>query len=95
MAEIPPSLQVESQLAFIRDSLKLIKRLWLHLYHHDNLSSVTWDPTHTEHFLTLVHRLHLEVRGCVSRRLQQLFDFTSTLGLDHCPLVGGCLAVSV
>lgn len=105
IADIAPSLQVDSQLAFIRDSLKMIKRLWLQLYHHDNLSSVTWDATSTEHFLMTILRQQEEVKRCVSQQSSTVlwhqgvtFEWlllTSTLGLVHCPPLGGsgCLNV--
>ncbi|XP_068192397.1 interferon a3-like [Antennarius striatus] len=54
--------EVESQLVFIRDSLQLI----LDLYHHDNLSSSTWDADLTEHFLKSVERQLDGVNTCVS-----------------------------
>lgn len=58
------SLQVESQLVFIRDSLKLI----FGLYRHNNISSVTWDTKEMEHFLVCVYRQIEELDRCVSRR---------------------------
>lgn len=65
---VPPSVQVDSQLAFLRDSLKLIQRLWLKLFHHDDLSSVTWGATNSEHFLMTIIRQHRGVKRCVSQR---------------------------
>lgn len=65
---VPPSVQVDSQLAFLRDSLKLIQRLWLKLFRHDDLSSVTWGTTNTEHFLMTILRQHGEVKRCVSQQ---------------------------
>ncbi|XP_030263732.1 interferon a3-like [Sparus aurata] len=53
---------VESQLVFIRDSLELISDL----YHHDNLSSATWDSVETEHFLTVIDRQIDGLNTCVS-----------------------------
>lgn len=64
--EIPPSLQVDSQMAFIRDSLKLIKRLWLNLYRRDNPSLAPWDTTKTENFLMIIFRQQGELKRCVS-----------------------------
>ncbi|XP_045894751.1 interferon a3-like isoform X2 [Micropterus dolomieu] len=54
--------KVESQLVFIRDSLKLI----FGLYRHNNISSVTWDTKETEHFLVCVYRQIEELDSCVS-----------------------------
>uniref|UniRef100_A0A674NA89 Uncharacterized protein n=1 Tax=Takifugu rubripes TaxID=31033 RepID=A0A674NA89_TAKRU len=59
---------VDFQLAFLRDSLKLIQRLWLKLFQHDELSSVTWGTTNTEHFLMTILRQHREVKRCVSQQ---------------------------
>uniref|UniRef100_A0A671V4I4 Interferon a3-like n=1 Tax=Sparus aurata TaxID=8175 RepID=A0A671V4I4_SPAAU len=57
--------KVESQLVFIRDSLELISDL----YHHDNLSSATWDSVKTEHFLTVIDRQIDGLNTCVSRQM--------------------------
>nr|QXO84454.1 type I interferon h [Takifugu obscurus] len=59
---------VDFQLAFLRDSLKLLQRLWLKLFQHDELSSVTWGTTNTEHFLMTILRQHREVKRCVSKK---------------------------
>lgn len=67
------SLQVESQLVFIRDSLELISDLYL----HNNRSSVTWDTDKTEHFLMSIHRQTDGLKGCVSRQTDRQTD-TST-----------------
>nr|API68650.1 interferon h [Larimichthys crocea] len=53
--------EVQSQLVFIRDSLKLISGL----YHHDNLTSASWDTVKTEHFLISIHRQTEELNTCV------------------------------
>uniref|UniRef100_A0A3Q3W021 Uncharacterized protein n=1 Tax=Mola mola TaxID=94237 RepID=A0A3Q3W021_MOLML len=60
--------EVESQLVFIRDSLKLMSRLWLRLYHHDNLPSLNWDTKKIEHFLIVILRQMDSVDTCVSLR---------------------------
>uniref|UniRef100_A0A3B5KN38 Uncharacterized protein n=1 Tax=Takifugu rubripes TaxID=31033 RepID=A0A3B5KN38_TAKRU len=64
---------VDFQLAFLRDSLKLIQRLWLKLFQHDELSSVTWGTTNTEHFLMTILRQHREVKRCVNRKLVKYY----------------------
>uniref|UniRef100_A0A3Q4HMH6 Uncharacterized protein n=1 Tax=Neolamprologus brichardi TaxID=32507 RepID=A0A3Q4HMH6_NEOBR len=56
------SLQVESKLVFIRDSLQLI----FCLYRHDNLSAAPWGADKTEGFLTVIHRQITELSACVS-----------------------------
>uniref|UniRef100_A0A3Q4HMC8 Uncharacterized protein n=1 Tax=Neolamprologus brichardi TaxID=32507 RepID=A0A3Q4HMC8_NEOBR len=56
------SLQVESKLVFIRDSLQLI----FCLYRHDNLSAAPWGADKTEGFLTVIHRQIMELSACVS-----------------------------
>ncbi|XP_042249585.1 interferon phi 1 [Thunnus maccoyii] len=53
---------LESQLLFIRDSLKLISKL----YRHGNRSSVAWDTDKTEHFLMNIHRQTKELNNCFS-----------------------------
>eukprot|EP00066_Takifugu_rubripes_P029747 XP_011619013.1 PREDICTED: uncharacterized protein LOC105419257 [Takifugu rubripes] len=63
---------VDFQLAFLRDSLKLIQRLWLKLFQHDELSSVTWGTTNTEHFLMTILRQHREVKRCVSQQTRNV-----------------------
>lgn len=72
IAGVPPSVQVDFQLAFLRDSLKLIKGLWLKLFQHDELSSVTWGTTNTEHFLMTILRQHREVKRCVSQQTRNV-----------------------
>ncbi|XP_020496686.2 interferon phi 1 [Labrus bergylta] len=54
--------EVESQLVFIRDSLDLISGL----YHHDNLTSVTWNTKKLEDFQAIIHRQAEELSRCVS-----------------------------
>lgn len=56
------SLQVDSKLVFIRDSLQLI----FCLYRHDNLSAAPWGADKTEGFLTVIHRQIMELSACVS-----------------------------
>uniref|UniRef100_A0A8C6MK42 Uncharacterized protein n=1 Tax=Nothobranchius furzeri TaxID=105023 RepID=A0A8C6MK42_NOTFU len=55
--------EVESQLGFIRDSLKEI----FHLYRYDNLSSTSWDPVKTMLFLESINRQIYELNSCVSK----------------------------
>ncbi|XP_060883000.1 interferon phi 1 [Labrus mixtus] len=54
--------EVESQLVFIRDSLDLISGL----YHHDNLTSVTWNTKKLEDFQAIIHRQAEELSQCVT-----------------------------
>uniref|UniRef100_A0A8C5EQB2 Interferon a3-like n=1 Tax=Gouania willdenowi TaxID=441366 RepID=A0A8C5EQB2_GOUWI len=54
--------EVSTQLVFIRDNMELI----LGLYRHDNLSSASWDPVSTEHFLVSIGRQRDEISSCVS-----------------------------
>ncbi|XP_041673417.1 interferon a3-like [Cheilinus undulatus] len=54
--------QVDSQLVFVRDSLKLIS----HLYYHDNLTAVSWDNRKLEDFRSIIHRQVEELNVCVS-----------------------------
>ncbi|XP_029692882.1 interferon phi 1 [Takifugu rubripes] len=77
---------VDFQLAFLRDSLKLIQRLWLKLFQHDELSSVTWGTTNTEHFLMTILRQHREVKRCVSKKKegrQKTCQILLDLGTAH------------
>lgn len=71
------SLQVKSQLVFIRDSLELISDLYL----QNNFSSVPWDTVKTEHFLMGIHRQIEELSTCVSRQKDTLTHFSSSLQL--------------
>uniref|UniRef100_A0AAQ5WY43 Uncharacterized protein n=2 Tax=Amphiprion ocellaris TaxID=80972 RepID=A0AAQ5WY43_AMPOC len=56
--------EVESQLVFIRDSLRLISRL----YQHDNVSSAAWSADKTETFRINIHRQTEELSHCVSKQ---------------------------
>ncbi|XP_074553054.1 interferon phi 1 [Halichoeres trimaculatus] len=58
--------EVESQLVFIRDSLIMIAGL----YHHNNLTSVTWSNVTMERFLSSIHRQMTELNRCVSTKRQ-------------------------
>ncbi|XP_067333881.1 interferon phi 1 [Channa argus] len=53
--------EVETQLVFIRESLKQI----FELYHYGNLSSVNWDTSKTHHFLQSIHRQKDDVSTCM------------------------------
>ncbi|XP_062422112.1 interferon phi 1 [Pungitius pungitius] len=59
---------VDTQLVFIRDSLKLMAGL----YRHDNLSSVTWDTKKMEDFLIIIHRQIDGLNSCVSTETHQV-----------------------
>ncbi|CAJ1075517.1 interferon phi 1 [Xyrichtys novacula] len=82
---------VESQLVFIRDSLKMISNL----YHNDNLTSVTWDKMKMEHFLSSLHRQKVEFNHCVSdgtrvpRKLRQYYRRLARCTVDR---TGGSVA---
>ncbi|KAL6102332.1 uncharacterized protein ACO6RY_01960 [Pungitius sinensis] len=58
---------VDTQLVFLRDSLKLMAGL----YRHDNLSSVTWDTKKMEDFLNIIHRQIEGLNSCVSTQSQR------------------------
>ncbi|XP_070408764.1 interferon phi 1 [Nothobranchius furzeri] len=58
--------EVESQLGFIRDSLKEI----FHLYRYDNLSSTSWDPVKTMLFLESINRQIYELNSCIKLKQQ-------------------------
>ncbi|XP_042247786.1 interferon a3-like [Thunnus maccoyii] len=53
---------LESQLLFIRDSLKLISDL----YHHGNRSSAAWNTNEETNFLITIDRQNEELNKCVS-----------------------------
>ncbi|XP_028268215.1 interferon a3-like [Parambassis ranga] len=77
--------QAEKQLVFIRDSMKLIFRL----YHHNNYSSAAWDTVRTEHFLMSIDKQIEELNHCVStnirtdRRLRRYYRKLATSTLHH------------
>ncbi|XP_074552441.1 interferon a3-like [Halichoeres trimaculatus] len=61
--------EVTSQLVFVRDSLMMISDI----YHHENLTSVSWDNKKMEHFLSSIHRQTVELSRCVppSKKVNQ------------------------
>uniref|UniRef100_A0A8C3G062 Uncharacterized protein n=1 Tax=Cyclopterus lumpus TaxID=8103 RepID=A0A8C3G062_CYCLU len=62
--------EMESQLAFARDSLELIAGL----YRHENRSSATWDTDETERFLMTIDRQTDVLKSCVSNsRLRRYY----------------------
>uniref|UniRef100_A0A3Q3GNA0 Interferon a3-like n=1 Tax=Labrus bergylta TaxID=56723 RepID=A0A3Q3GNA0_9LABR len=63
--------EVESQLVFIRDSLDLISGL----YHHDNLTSVTWNTKKLEDFQAIIHRQAEELSRCKTNYKRQLRNY--------------------
>uniref|UniRef100_A0A3Q1IY77 Uncharacterized protein n=1 Tax=Anabas testudineus TaxID=64144 RepID=A0A3Q1IY77_ANATE len=75
----------ETQLVFVRDSLKHI----FELYHRGNLSSVAWDTNHTHPFLQSIHRQTDELSQCVShtqradRRLRKYYRRLAKKTLYH------------
>uniref|UniRef100_A0A3P9B3R3 Interferon a3 n=1 Tax=Maylandia zebra TaxID=106582 RepID=A0A3P9B3R3_9CICH len=85
------SLQVDSKLVFIRDSLQLI----FCLYRHDNLSAAPWGADKTEGFLTVIHRQIMELSACVSTNSpanSRLRSYYRTLANILC--VQGCSTAS-
>uniref|UniRef100_A0A3P8SKN4 Ciliary neurotrophic factor n=1 Tax=Amphiprion percula TaxID=161767 RepID=A0A3P8SKN4_AMPPE len=74
-------VQVESQLVFIRDSLRLISRL----YQHDNVSSAAWSADKTETFRINIHRQTEELSHCVSTLK---YFYIKLLTVVLCPQVG-------
>uniref|UniRef100_A0A3B5A2R5 Uncharacterized protein n=1 Tax=Stegastes partitus TaxID=144197 RepID=A0A3B5A2R5_9TELE len=76
-------VQVESQLVFIRDSLRLIFRL----YNHDNISSASWDTDKIKEFKIDIHRQTEELRSCVSTKSTFTAN-TCLLTVVLCPQVG-------
>ncbi|XP_040919140.1 interferon phi 1 [Toxotes jaculatrix] len=77
--------EVESQLAFIRNSFELI----LGLYRHGNFSSLTWDTEETQRFLTAIDRQINVFITCVSmnstadNRLSGYYRRLKTRTLSH------------
>ncbi|XP_034567826.1 interferon phi 1 [Notolabrus celidotus] len=77
--------EVQSQLVFIRDSLKMISDL----YSHDNLTPVTWDKVKLEHFLSSIHRQTVELNRCVppskrvNRKLRNYYRRLTRCTLDR------------
>lgn len=65
-SQLSVSVQVlESQLLFIRDSLKLISDL----YHHGNRSSAAWNTNEETNFLITIDRQNEELNKCVSTQI--------------------------
>ncbi|XP_028311832.1 interferon phi 1 [Gouania willdenowi] len=83
--------EVSTQLVFIRDNMELI----LGLYRHDNLSSASWDPVSTEHFLVSIGRQRDEISSCVSVDLRadcRLRRYYNKLRRRTLSLTGGSVA---
>ncbi|XP_013878606.1 interferon phi 1 [Austrofundulus limnaeus] len=59
--------EVQSQLIFIRDSMKQI----FDLFRYSNVSSASWDPVKFQDFLETINRQIQELNNCISNPDQQ------------------------